>query len=702
LQGVDIGKFPMKFMFELSIALKYLVPRRKQLSVSLIALLSVTVISLVVWLVLVFLSVTEGIERSWLHKLTTLNAPLRITPTHSYYSSYYYQIDSLSNASNYSLKTIAEKAQAAHSNPFHPIEDGELPAHFPSPDLNSDQSLKDPVKGLFAVLNGLKSKRNSLVFQDFEISGALMRLQLLRPGNGFRGEESQGYLTQVSYLASLPDRCPDLSSLLLSPSAKDLNHLLYLASHSTELARQDTPALTLKTTQDKTQSRLRQILQNVKILQLKPHYDFWQLPISLFPENQIFKGIGQFRNGKLNRIDLPTQASSLQTTENRLKVWREGNQLYIEDFHGKKEQLPLHTPLLTDKEIRLKVNETQIRDTDPLVFKINAMLQGIPLNGEVTLQGLEVSSAEFLKNQIQTPWYSLQKGSSFSLPVTEEKETGVLLAKSFLENGVMIGDRGYLSYSSTTSSSVQEHRLPIFVSGFYDPGILSIGNKCILVPPFVTRTINASSSSFNLDKTQSNGVLVWFNDLNEAHAIRDEILLALDTQGLSSYWKVTTFQEYDFAKDLMQQFQSDKYLFALVGVIILIVACCNIISLLVLLVNDKKKEIGILQAMGASRLSIATIFGTCGISLGIISSIIGSLGALLTLHHIDSIVQILSFIQGRDAFNTAFFGTSLPDELSHHAVLFILIATPLLSLLAGLVPAIKACRLRPSAILRSE
>jgi lipoprotein-releasing system permease protein len=65
-------------------------------------------------------------------------------------------------------------------------------------------------------------------------------------------------------------------------------------------------------------------------------------------------------------------------------------------------------------------------------------------------------------------------------------------------------------------------------------------------------------------------------------------------------------------------------------------------------------------------------------------------------------VQILSFIQGRDAFNTAFFGTSLPDELSHHAVLFILIATPLLSLLAGLVPAIKACRLRPSAILRSE
>src|SRR5271163_1035545 len=99
-------------MFELSVALKYLIPRRKQLSVSLIALLSVAVISLVVWLVLVFLSVTEGIERNWLQKLTTLNAPLRITPTHHYFTSYYYQIDGVSSHSQYALKTIAEKLQA--------------------------------------------------------------------------------------------------------------------------------------------------------------------------------------------------------------------------------------------------------------------------------------------------------------------------------------------------------------------------------------------------------------------------------------------------------------------------------------------------------------------------------------------------------------------------------------------------------------
>ena len=68
-------------MFEFSVIRKYLIPQKKQLSVALIASMSVGVIALVVWLVLIFLSVTEGIEKNWLEKLTSLNAPLRINPT---------------------------------------------------------------------------------------------------------------------------------------------------------------------------------------------------------------------------------------------------------------------------------------------------------------------------------------------------------------------------------------------------------------------------------------------------------------------------------------------------------------------------------------------------------------------------------------------------------------------------------------------
>jgi lipoprotein-releasing system permease protein len=121
-----------------------------------------------------------------------------------------------------------------------------------------------------------------------------------------------------------------------------------------------------------------------------------------------------------------------------------------------------------------------------------------------------------------------------------------------------------------------------------------------------------------------------------------------------------------------------------------------------LLVNDKKREIGILQAMGARTSSIALIFAACGAGMGIISSLIGTFAALFTLKHIDTLAHFLSVIQGHDAFNAIFYGKSLPSSLSTDALLFILIATPLLSLLAGLVPALKACRMRPSTILRSE
>lgn len=672
-------------MFELAVALKYLIPRKKQLSVSLIALLSVTVISLVVWLVLVFLSVTEGIERGWLQKLTTLNAPLRITPTNHYYASYYYQADAISGSSHYAFKNIAAKAHAENSDPYSSLEDGELPSRFPVPDLGAKQTLKDPVKGLYQALGGLQNKHPDLVFQDFELSGALMRLQLLRPESSAPGNDNQGYLTQVSYLASMPDKCPGLASLLIPPSEKDLNHLLYLASHSLDLSRLDSPALTQKTSRETAEARIKDLLASVKVKQLKSRQPYWQLPSSLFPQDKVFEGTVYTRNtGSVFRIDLPLEKGKVERPS---KIWREGSSFVIEDKRGEKIKVPFNTPVLVDGPIRFDIAG---KSDNPLFFKVRSHLQGIPIQGDIGIESVEIARAEFLEG----PW---------SRPdVNDEKETGVFLAKSFKDNGVLVGDRGYLSYSSTTSSGIQEHRLPIFVSGFYDPGILSVGNKCILVPPFVTQTINASATSFNLDKTQTNGLLVWFNDLKHADKIKSEIQSALAAQGLDEYWKVTTFREYDFARDLLEQFQSDKYLFTLIGIIILVVATSNIISLLVLLVNDKKREIGILQAMGAGNWSIAAIFGTCGIAMGVISSIIGTVAALFTLQHIDSIVGLLSMVQGHEAFNTSFFGKSLPGELSSNAVTFILIATPLLSLLAGLVPAIKACRLRPSAILRSE
>src|SRR5262245_16614223 len=143
-------------MFELSVACKYLIPRRRQLSVSIISLISVLVIALVVWLIVVFFSVTDGLEKSWVNKLTALTAPVRITPTETYYNSYYYLVDSISEASNYSSKTIGEKRLAMASNPYQPEIDEEIPSFWHYPDRNSDGELKDLVKLVFTSLDKIQ------------------------------------------------------------------------------------------------------------------------------------------------------------------------------------------------------------------------------------------------------------------------------------------------------------------------------------------------------------------------------------------------------------------------------------------------------------------------------------------------------------------------------------------------------------------
>jgi len=282
------------------------------------------------------------------------------------------------------------------------------------------------------------------------------------------------------------------------------------------------------------------------------------------------------------------------------------------------------------------------------------------------------------------------------------EDAPIYLPKNYRESGVRAGDRGTLNFSAPSAASYQEQRLWVRVAGFYDPGILAICNKCVLVPHQVTRAITSATQTISPDGTPTNGLFVWIDRIQDAKAAASQIENAFIQAGISSYWTVSTYEDFEFSKDLMTQFQSDKTLLLLIASIILIVACSNIISLLVLLVNDKKREIAILQSMGASFRSIASIFAFCGVAMGALGCLFGSLAAIFTLHHLDSLVAFLSHMQGRAAFNPAFFGQSLPNQLSAEAFFFVLIATPLLSLAAGLIPALKASRIPPSSTLRSE
>lgn len=710
-------------MFELSVASKYLIPRRRQLSVSIISLISVLVIALVVWLIVVFFSVTDGLEKSWVQKLTALTAPIRVTPTDTYYNSYYYLIDSISESSNYSHKTIREKLEATTTDPYNPEFDQEIPIHWATPDLNGDGFLKDPVKLLFSILNqmqgvpGLKSR-------DFELTATHMDLRLLRQStvlhsNNIFGGTTQSALSYPAFLGNFETDNPLLNKILLPIETKDLNNFLFL------LGTESHPGDENENVQVKPKilrERLNHFFNGVTIEQLQTRPAGWNIPLSLLPEKTQWEVNAILKDGQIIRLVIPLKAEQNLSLKKNLEeqglTVQTGNMILekgkvILSLKNEEPQVivrPTFT-LAGGSSFLAKLDPSSLssaKRVDEIRFEVQINIQGNLLNGEVPLRGLEIGQANILSPSLETlsPWWVHQtqispKESKFYLPKETEFGEGILLPKSFRDVGALVGDRGSLSYVSPTASLLQEQQIPVYVAGFYDPGIIPIGGKFILTNPEVTSLIRSSHQQD--DKTAvTNGVNVHFNNFDQADVLKKQLLQTLREKGIHHYWNVETFREFEFTKAILQELQSQKNLFMLIAVVIILVACSNIISMLIILVNDKKMEIGILRSMGASSKSIAFIFGISGAFIGVIGSVIGILAAILTLHNLDLLVALLSRLQGHEMFNAHFYGQVLPSELSFEALSFVLFATVCLSLLAGIVPAIKACLLRPSQILRAS
>lgn len=708
-------------MFELSVALKYLLPRWRQLSVSIISLISILVISLVVWLIVVFLSVTHGLEKIWTQKLIALTAPIRITPTENYYHSYYYLVDGISADSDFTHKTIREKLQAAASDPYNPEEDEEIPALWLTADRNAAGALNDPVKKAYAALQNLKHVPGLRV-KDYELTAGNLQLHLVRnaaqvaPQMVLLPDETNhvhSSLSQVAWLGSFDPHQVNLLQALLPIDSKDLTNVLEMSDFASGKKGEQSDEFLLADAQTVRQ-RLHAFFDKVAIRSLKTPANGWVIPRHLFSANETYAVHAEMVKGKPTHIWISGGAESLPASndQGQLRV-DDKNHFYLKLAHEATEmQVAASTPILLNGDFAFPAQlaasslEKAAKSSD-LLFEAEFKVQGKVWKGLIPFQNLKIDEADFSSVYSKTPsevpeWLFVtteQKSKTLNLPAFANKGEGVLLPKSFKEAGVLIGDSGHLSYMSPTASSVQEQLIPIFVAGFYDPGIIPIGGKLILISQETTSLIRSAQ---NEQVLSSNGINVNFERLHEAPQIKASIQKAFDEAGIASYWKIETFREFEFTRDLIQQLGTERTLWSLIATVIIIVACSNIISMLIILVNDKKVEIGILRSMGASSLSIASIFGFCGVVMGITGSVLGVVIAWVTLHNLQMLVNLISQFQGYEAFNPVFFGNALPNQMSMEALLFVFITTIIISLLAGIVPAVKASMLRPSAILRSE
>ncbi|PCI78761.1 hypothetical protein COB21_00235 [Candidatus Aerophobetes bacterium] len=386
--------------------------------------------------------------------------------------------------------------------------------------------------------------------------------------------------------------------------------------------------------------------------------------------------------------------------------------LHFRDKTGKKQALSKTVSCYADAPLIFSIDRVQLPSSqNKSIFYQGSMTfhgKNFPLKTRAencAVTDLSVKTHFTTPPAIEPPWaYFIEKQGSIKThyPKSRDHFLPLVAPKGWKDKGYLFGDKGYLSYFATTLSSPQEQQLPFYIAGFYDPGISAVSSKSLLLPKPVVASISSTTEDSFYSSLSTNGFNIFFSDNKLTEQITQDLKKAFSEQGILPYFTFVPYYEYEFVKDLLQQFKSDQYLFSIVSLIILIVASTNVISMLVVMVNDRKKEIAILQSLGASKRSIGIIFTLVGGCIGLISTLIGVALAYLTLENLDSIIMLLSRLQGHDIFNEMFYGKSLSTTLSPNALKLALIATPLLSLIAGIIPALIACRVNPSKALKAE
>jgi lipoprotein-releasing system permease protein len=143
---------------------------------------------------------------------------------------------------------------------------------------------------------------------------------------------------------------------------------------------------------------------------------------------------------------------------------------------------------------------------------------------------------------------------------------------------------------------------------------------------------------------------------------------------------------------LISQLRLQKAVIGVVVFLIVIVAAFGITNVLVLTVSEKTEDIAILRALGASERQILATFTLQGFMLGGAGTLLGAVLGLLVAAYFK--------FQPYPLPGDLYFITQLPVQLQAFDVLWVCAVSLATSVIAGLLPARRASRLDPVAVLR--
>ncbi len=192
------------------------------------------------------------------------------------------------------------------------------------------------------------------------------------------------------------------------------------------------------------------------------------------------------------------------------------------------------------------------------------------------------------------------------------------------------------------------------------------------------------------------GIRLKVNDLFEASVITDNVV---DSLG-DGYYGVDWMQQQ---KHFIRALNLEKQMIAIILSLIIAVAAFNIVSMMVMVVTDKKSDIAILRTIGMTPKRIVKIFFYQGISIGLIGITIGTILGLLLALNIESVISGIESIIGFQFFpKDVFYINRFPSKILLSDVLSIVFGALILVILASIYPAKRAGKVNISEVLRHE
>jgi len=227
------------------------------------------------------------------------------------------------------------------------------------------------------------------------------------------------------------------------------------------------------------------------------------------------------------------------------------------------------------------------------------------------------------------------------------------------------------------------------VVGVFQVGFAEFDTKLAMIG------IPAAQALFRMG-TAVSGIEVRVRDIYQASAVAEVIRARLKFPYFTRTWM-------ELNRNFFSALRVERTVMFVILTMIVLVAAFGIISTLVMLVMQKRKEIAVLKSMGATNRSVMGIFIVQGLVIGVAGTGLGLLLGLAIAHNLDPIVASVEWVFGFKAFpQDVYLLDKLPSRVLWPDVLAISVTSVLISLLATILPSRQAAAVDPVVAIRYE